>query len=165
MKQNLLDDPLPTIYQPPPLFQVAFVLWFCVLSRGGLHQCELSGGGSPRLLLNYFSSNLCIVGMHYAYQHMPLLLTVPMYTMLSTTHISTHAIIVDCTHVHHVVHYTHINTCHYCWLYPCTPCCPLHTYQHMPLLLTVPMYTMLSTTHISTHAIIVDCTHVHHVVH
>ena len=39
------------------------------------------------------------------------------------------AAIVDCTHVHHVVHYTHINTCHV-----------------LLLLLTVPMYTMLSTT-------------------
>ena len=88
----------------------------------------------------------------------------------------------DFTHVHHVVHYTHINTCYVwllLWLYPCKPCCPLHTYQHMLcivaigdsnhvhhvvhythnntcyvllLLLALPMYTMLSTTHISTHA-------------
>ena len=101
----------------------------------------------------------------HTYQHVLLLLAVPMSTMLSTTHISTHAITVGCTHVHHVVHYTHINTCYYCWLYPCAPCCPLQTYQHMLLLLAVPMCTMLSTTHISTHAITVSCTHVHHVVH
>ena len=101
----------------------------------------------------------------HTYQHVLLLLAVPMCTMLSTTHISTHAITVGCTHVHHIVHYTHINTCYYCWLYPCAPCCPLHTYQHMLLLLAVPMCTMLSTKHISTHAITVGCTHVHHVVH
>ena len=90
------------------------------------------------------------------------MLTAPMYTMLSTTHTSTHA----------------MYRC-YCWLYPCTPCCPLHTHQHMLciaaivdfthvhhvghythintcyvllLLLTAPMYTMSSTTHTSTHA-------------
>ena len=222
-------------------------------------------------VLNTFSS-LCMTYINTCHILL-LLLTVPMYTMLSTTQISAHAIsycycwlypctpccplhkyqhmpyliaIVDCTHVHHVVHYTNISTCHillllltvpmytmlsttqisahaisycYCWLYPCTPCCPLHKYQHMPyliaivdcahvhhvvhytnistchillLLLTVPMYTMLSTTQISAHAIsycycwlcpctpccplhkyqhmsyliaIVDCTHVHHVVH
>ena len=99
-----------------------------------------------------------------------LLLTVPMYTMLSTPHL---VAIVDCTHAHHVVH---SSSCYYCWLYPCTPCCPLlillllltvpmHTMlstPHLLLLMTVPMHTMLSTPHLVA---IVDCTHAHHVVH
>ena len=116
----------------------------------------------------------------HTYQHMlctVAIMTVPMYTMLSTTHLSTHAMdccYYDCTHAHHVVHYTLINTCYVLlllWLYPCTPCCPLHTYQHMlctVAIMTVPMYTMLSTTHLSTHAMYCcyyDCTHAHHVVH
>ena len=108
---------------------------------------------------------------------MVLLLTIPMYTMLCTTHIP---------------------WC-YCWLYPCTQCCAQHTfhgaivdYTHvhnvvhnthsMVLLLTIPMYTMLYTTHIpwcycwlypctqcrtqhTFHGAIVDYTHVHNVVH
>ena len=167
---------------------------------------------------------------YFKYQHMPsisysycwLCPCTPCCPLHKYQHMRYLIAIVDCTHVHHVVHYTNISTCHillllltvpmytmlsttqisahaisycYCWLYPCTPCCPLHKYQHMPYLIaivTVPMYTMLSTTQISAHAIsycycwlcpcipccplhkyqhmpyliaIVDCTHVHHVVH
>ena len=100
----------------------------------------------------------------HKYQHMQCLVALAdciMYTMLSTTQISTHAM--SCCscwlyHVHHVVHYININTCHVLLLLltvSCTPCCPLHKYQHMPCLVALAdciMYTMLSTTQISTHA-------------
>ena len=202
-----------------------------------------------------------------------LLLTVPTYTTLPTTQIPAHAMpycycwlhphtphcplhkyqhmlchiaIVDCTHIHHIAHYTYTSTCYailllltapihttlpttqipahampycYCWLYPHTPHCPLHKYQHMLchiaivdcthihhiahytntstcyailLLLTAPTYTTLPTTQIPAHAMpycycwlyphiphcplhkylhmlchiaIVDCTHIHHIAH
>ena len=106
-----------------------------------------------------------------------LLLTVPMHTTLSTTHINTVpclAAIVDCTHIHHLVHYTYQHSamsCCYCWLHPYTPHCPLHISAQchvLLLLLTAPIYTTLSTTHINTVpclVAIVDYTHIHHIVH
>ena len=137
------------------------------------------------------------------YHILLLLLTVPLYTMLPTTQISA---CVDCSRVHHVPHctYQHVPylvaiidcslytmfptaqistrtlSCCYCWLFPCTPCFPLHKYQQVPylvaivdcspvhhvshytnintyhillLLLTVPLYTMFPTTQISTRTI------------
>ena len=77
------------------------------------------------------------------------------------------------THVLHVVHYTHISTCVCCYCgllmysmlstshisalvyvaidYSCTPCCPLHTYQHLcMLLLTTHVLHVVHFTHIST---------------
>ena len=178
-----------------------------------------------------------------------ILLTVSMYTTLSTTQISAYTTscwlypctprcpphkyqhiphLVDCIHVHHVVYHTNISIYHIlltvsmyttlsttqisayttsCWLYPCTPRCPPHKYQHIPhladcihvhhvvhhtnisiyhILLTVSMYTTLSTTQISAYTTscwlypctprcpphkyqhiphLADCIHVHHVVH
>ena len=121
--------------------------------------------------LHTYQHMLCIVAIHCThvdsvvhYTHINtcyvfLLFTVPMWTVLYTTHISTHAmyccyslypcgqccllhtyqhmlciVVIDCTHVDSVVHYTHINTC------------------YVLLLFTVSMWTVLSTTHISTHA-------------
>ena len=56
-------------------------------------KCELIGGGFPRHLNTF--SNLFVVAVHYTHINtcyvLFLLLTAPMYTMLSTTHISTHA--------------------------------------------------------------------------
>ena len=139
------------------LFQVFLFVCFVISVRF----CACAAGGSSEkhfltfFVVHYTNISTCHILL--------LLLTVPMYTMLSTTQISAHA----------------ISYC-YCWLYPCTPCCPLHKYQHMPyliaivdcahvhhvvhytnistchillLLLAVPMYTMLSTTQISAHAI------------
>ena len=111
---------------------------------------------------------------HYTHSNC-VLLTVPMHTMLSTTihvlllssmhtvahyiHINTLFVaIIDCTHAHHVVHY--YNT-HQCTLLP--------TYQYtvLLLLLTVPMHTMLSTTHISIHVLLLlyPCTPFAHYTH
>ena len=50
-------------------------------------KCEQSSGGSLRHLNTF--SNLVINAVHYTYQHMLLMMTVPTYTMLSTTHSNT----------------------------------------------------------------------------
>ena len=94
-----------------------------------------------------------------------LLLTVPIYTTLYTTHMPCLLAIVDCTHIHNVVHYTHVMSACYCWLYPYTQRCTLHTCHVCLLLLTVPIYTTLYTTHMPCLLAIVDCTHIHNVVH
>ena len=97
------------VYMGVVLFQAFFVV-VCI------YNCKLIGGGSPRHLNTF--SNLFIVAVHYTHQHMLcivaivdcthlyhvvhytlintcyvllLLLTAPMYTMLSTTYTSTHA--------------------------------------------------------------------------
>ena len=80
---------------------------------------------------NYTKSELkksgSVVG-HYTYQHISyFLLTVPMYTMFSTSHSNFFNII---------AYYTHITTCHY-----------------LLLLMIVPMCTILSSTQISVHII------------
>ena len=81
------------------LFVCLFVC-FCIswLSSGGevedYIKCELSGGGSPRHLNSF--SNLSIVAVHYTHINtcyvLLLWVTVPMYTMLSTTIIRTYNI-------------------------------------------------------------------------
>ena len=154
--------------------------------------CELIAGGSPRQLTLFPTCYCWLYTTHINTCYvLLLLLTAPMYTMLSK--ISEHTI-----------------SCCYCGLHPCTPCCPkyqnipylativdcthvhhvvqnIRTYHILLLLWTAPMYTMLSK--ISEHTIsccycglhpctpccpkyqnipylaaIVDCTHVHHVV-
>ena len=99
---------------------------------------KLIGKGSPRYL--DFFSNLVGCTLH-TYQHMLCIVATVdcthVHHVVHYTHQHMLCIVatVDCTHVHHVVHYTHINTCYV-----------------LLLLLTAPMYTMLSTTHISIHA-------------
>ena len=123
---------------------------FCIFivqqwRRRGLHKCELIGGRSPR--------------------HKTLLTC---FLLLSTTHISTHAVYTYIyIYTHHAVHYTHINTCHaYLYIYIYTPCCPLHTYQHMPCHAYLYIYTHhgVHYTHINTcHVYLYIYTH--HAVH
>ena len=68
-----------------------FVSAYNIFSGGRLHEVWVS---RPPELLNTFS-NLFIVVLQYTYHHMPC-----------------HVAIIDCTHVHHVVHYTKISAYH-----------------------------------------------------
>ena len=92
-------------------------------------------------------------------------LTVLMYTTLYTTYMPCLVVVVDCIHVHNIVHYIHAMSCCCGCLYPCTQHCTLHTCHVLLLWLPIPMYTTLYTIHMPCLVAVVAYTHVHNIVH
>ena len=133
---------------------------YCTHAYHVAHYPKISTYFTGLLLSLYPCIPCCPLPKNLHILHRVAIVTVPMHTTLSTTQKSAHTSLgcyCYCTHAYHVVHYPKISTYFtglLLLLYPCIPRCPLPKNLHIlhrVAIVTVPMYTTLTTTQKSAH--------------